>query len=446
MSSEDHIEDVEIKKSEMDIQQPLSTPLESQKEGAIRPIIPPEMEETPLPPLARLQAEGSPELFTAQALAGGGQATAPTTPGRQQVKQSYWSLVWWKYKKNRLAVVGGVLIVLYYFCCVLFPEFFAPYLKNTESIYLEARPTFPHFIDSEGNFSLRPFVYGLKQELDAATRTRTYVIDPEVTYPIYFFVQGEPYELLGFIPMDRHLFGTDPDDPEAKIFLMGTDRLGRDQYSRVIYGGRISLTIGLVGVTMTLIFGTVLGAVSGYYGGVVDTAVQRTTEFLTAFPREPLFLALAAAIPVTWPQTQVFFMITFLLAFISWGGLARQVRSLILSGRENQYVLAAQSFGASDRRVIFRHLIPSTMSHVIVIATLAIPGMILLETALSFLGLGLQAPAVSWGVLLNEGAAVRAIRFAPHLLLVIPVILLAVLSFNMLGDGLRDAMDPYGGR
>jgi peptide/nickel transport system permease protein len=192
--------------------------------------------------------------------------------------------------------------------------------------------------------------------------------------------------------------------------------------------------------------GTTLGAISGYYGGAIDTLVQRTTEFLSAFPREPLFLALAAAIPITWPATRTFFMISFLLAFISWGGLARQVRGLVLSLRESQYVLAAQSFGASDRRLIFQHLIPGTMSHVIVISTLSIPGMILLETALSYLGLGLQPPVVSWGVLLQEGGTIRAIRFAPHLLWTVPVIIIAVLAFNMLGDGLRDAMDPYSGR
>jgi peptide/nickel transport system permease protein len=390
-------------------------------------------------------AEGAPELFTAQALAGG-EAATPAPPGRQQVNQSYLSLVWWKFKKNRLAVFGGLLILTFYLVCVLFPEFFAPYLPARESSFLEARPTRPHFFDEEGNFHLRPFVYGLTGEVDPATRTRTFTIDTSQQYPIYFFVPGESYRLLGLIPTNRHLFGTHPDDPDGNIFLFGTDRLGRDLFSRIVHGGRISLTIGLVGVTFQLFLGTVLGAISGYFGGVVDIFIQRTTEFLTAFPREPLFLALAAAVPITWPQTRVFFMITFLLAIISWGGLARQVRSLVLSGRENQYVLAAQSFGASDRRIIFRHLIPSTMSHVIVICTLAIPGMILLETALSFLGLGLRPPTVSWGVLLQEGGTIRAIRFAPHLLLTVPIIITAVLAFNMLGDGLRDALDPYSGR
>jgi len=428
----DDIEGVDIERKDRGIQEHYETEVEPDKQGAIKPLTSPDVTVTPpLPTEAR--PEASPEQFVAEALAGGESGTPPP-PGRQKVSQSYLSLVWWKFRKNRLAVAGGILILLFYLVCVIFPEFFAPYLPGRESPLLEARATLPTFFDEEGNFHLRPFVYGLTGEVDATTRTRTFTIDTSVQYPIYFFVPGQEYKLLGFIPMNRHLFGVDPDDPNANIF------------SRIIHGGRISLTIGLVGVSFTIFIGTVLGAVSGYFGGVVDIIIQRTTEFLTAFPREPLFLALAAAIPVEWPQSRTFFMITFLLAFIGWGGLARQVRSLVLSGRENQYVLAAQSFGASDRRIIFRHLIPSTMSHVIVISTLMIPGMILLETALSFLGLGLQAPAVSWGVLLQEGGSIRAIRFAPHLLLIVPFIILVVLSFNMLGDGLRDAMDPYAGR
>jgi peptide/nickel transport system permease protein len=363
--------------------------------------------------------------------------------GQPQVSQSYWSLVWWKFKKNRLAVFGGILIITYYLVCVVFAEFFAPYRAATETAIIEGDPSGIHFFGANG-FSLRPFTYGYEKKLDPALRVRTFEIDRSKEFPLGFFVRGDEYELLGLIPMERHFFGiSDPSVDEAYFFLIGSDRLGRDQLSRIIYGGRISLVIGLVGVIATLIFGTTLGAISGYYGGWVDTLVQRTTEFLTAFPREPLFLALGAAIPANWPSTRTFFMISFLLAFISWGGLARQVRGLILSLRESQYVLAAQSFGASDKRLIFQHLIPGTMSHVIVIATLMIPGMILLETALSFLGLGLQPPIVSWGLLLQDGGTIRAIRFAPHLLWPVPVIITAVLGFNMLGDGLRDALDPY---
>jgi peptide/nickel transport system permease protein len=243
-----------------------------------------------------------------------------------------------------------------------------------------------------------------------------------------------------------HLFGTRSDDPDASVFLMGTDSNGRDYFSRIVYGGRLSLMLGLIGVFLTLILGSVLGAISGYYGGTVDMLVQRSTEFLSAFPDIPLFMALAAAIPRYWSPIAVYFMLTVILAFVRWGGLARQVRSLILSLREREYVLAARSAGASDNRIMFRHLLPGTMSHVIVIATLSIPGMILAETALSWLGLGLRPPLTSWGVLLLEAGTVRAIRYAPWLLWTIPFVLLTVLAFNMLGDGLRDALDPYGGR
>jgi peptide/nickel transport system permease protein len=362
---------------------------------------------------------------------------------QKQVSQNYWSLVWWKFRKNRLAVIGGIILLFYYVTCVFFAEFFAPYSSNTESEFIEARPTYPTFVDKEGNFSIRPFVYGLDKEIDQATRTRTWVLDYTVKYPLHFFVKGEPYRLLGFIPANIHLVGTDPEDPDAVAFFLGTDRLGRDQFSRLLFGGRISMFIGLFSVVVFLFIGVTLGAASGYYGGATDIIVMRITEFLSAFPQEPLFLALGAAVPVDWPSTRVFFMVTILLAFIQWGGLARQVRGLVLSGREEQYVLAAQSFGASDRRIIFNHLIPATMSHVIVIATLKIPAMILLETALSFLGLGLVPPAVSWGTLLQNANTIRAIRFAPWYLFVVPFILFAIMAYNMLGDGLRDAMDPY---
>ncbi len=362
---------------------------------------------------------------------------------QEKISQSYWSLVWWKFRKNRLAVVGAIILAVYFITCVFFAEFFAPYSRGRESNFIEARPTPLTFSDQNGNFSLRPYVLGLREEIDLATRSRTYVVDEEVKFPLRFFVRAEEYKLLGFIPASIHLFGTDPANEDADVFLMGTDRLGRDVFSRLLYGGRISLFIGLFSVAVFLLIGVSLGAISGYYGGATDTIVMRMTEFLSAFPQEPLFLALGAAVPVTWPSTRVFFMVTILLAVIQWGGLARQVRGLVLSGREEQYVLAAQSFGASDRRIIFNHLIPATMSHVIVIATLKIPAMILLETALSFFGLGLVPPTVSWGTLLQNANTVRAIRFAPHYLWVVPFILFAILAYNMLGDGLRDAMDPY---
>ena len=365
---------------------------------------------------------------------------------KKQVSQSYWSLVWWKFKKNRMAIVGAVILIILYTSFVGVPEFVSPYLLEHTSNFTEARPQVIRFVDQEGKFHLRPFVYGLNKKIDLIKRLRTFEEDPTRQYPIYFFVKGEPYKLLGLIPTDFHLYGLISDDPEASIFIMGTDALGRDYFTRLLYGGRLSLLIGLIGVFLTLIFGSVLGAISGYYGGALDMLVQRTTEFLNAFPDIPLFMALAAAIPTFWSPIAVYFMLTIILSFVRWGGLARQVRGMILSLREREYVLAAKSAGASDGRVMFRHLLPGAMSHIIVIATLSIPGMILSETALSWLGLGLRPPLTSWGVLLQDAATVRAIRFAPWLLWTVPFIIVVVLAFNMLGDGLRDALDPYGSR
>lgn len=373
-------------------------------------------------------------------------ASKPTEKKKKQVSQSYWSLVWWKFKKNRIALIGGFILIMMYVMICLFAEFVAPYQLENKTNFPEARPQTIRFIDSQGNFSIRPFVYGLDKQIDEALRKRVFVENPQVKYPIHFFVLGDEYKLLGFIPARLHLFGVKSDDPEAKIFIMGTDSNGRDYFSRIIYGGRLSLLIGLIGQFLTLMFGCVLGAISGYYGGAVDMFVQRFTEFLSAFPDIPLFMALAAAIPKFWSPIAVYFMLTIILAFVRWGGLARQVRGLILSLREREYVLAAQSAGASDSRIMFRHLLPGTMSHVIVIATLSIPGMILSETALSWLGLGLRPPMTSWGVLLQEAGTVYAIRFTPWQLWTVAFILIAIMAYNMLGDGLRDAMDPYGGR
>ncbi len=372
---------------------------------------------------------------------------------KKPVSQSYWSLVWWKFKKNRLAIVGGVILVVFYVVMVGFAEFFSPYLLEARygyatggTSYTEAKPQAIRFVDSEGKFHARPFVYGLTQKVDMVRRVRYYEDDPTRIYPIYFFVSRQPYKLFGIIPTTIHLFGVEENNPDASIFIMGTDSNGRDYFSRLLYGGRLSLMIGLIGQVLTLILGSVLGAISGYYGGTTDMLVQRSTEFLSAFPDIPLFMALAAAIPKFWSPIIVYFMLTLILAFVRWGGLARQVRGLILSLREREYALAAKSAGASDQRIMFRHLLPGTMSHVIVIATLSIPGMILAETSLSWLGLGLRPPLTSWGVLLQEAGTVYAIRFAPWLLWTVPFIIITILAFNMLGDGLRDALDPYGGR
>jgi peptide/nickel transport system permease protein len=373
------------------------------------------------------------------------QAAIPVPVKRQQVSQSYLSLVWWKFKKNRVALVGGVILITLYFAMVVIPEFVSPYTLESSSNLVETPPTTIHFRDEAGNFRL-PFVYGYERKIDTVTRSRTYTEDRSKMYPLGLFVRGQPYRLLGFIPLDIHLFGIASDDPDARFFLMGSDALGRDWFTRIIYGGRLSLLIGLLGQILTLIIGSVLGAMSGYYGGWVDQGIQRTTEFLNAFPDIPLFMALAAAIPKHWDPIYVYFMLTLILSFVRWGGLARQVRGLILSLREREYVLAAKSAGASDSRIMFRHLLPGTLSHVVVIATLSIPGMILAETALSWLGLGLRPPLTSWGVLLQDAATVRAIHTTPWELWTVPFILLTILAYNMLGDGLRDALDPYSGR
>lgn len=373
------------------------------------------------------------------------QQTLTVPKKKAQVSQSYWSLVWWKFRRNRVALFGGVILAVLYFSMGIVPEFVSPYLLERASNYTEAAPQQIHLFDESGAFR-GPFVYGLERQIDTVKRTRVFVEDKAKIWPLGLFVQGDSYQLLGVIPTNIHLFGVVSDDPDAQFFIMGTDARGRDWFTRIIYGGRLSLLIGLLGQLMLLFFGTILGVASGYYGGAVDQVIQRSTEFLGAIPEIPLFMALAAAIPAFWSPIAVYFMLTLILSFVRWGGLARQVRGLILSLREREYVLAAKSAGASDARIMFRHLLPGTMSHVIVIATLAIPGMILAETALSWLGLGLRPPLTSWGVLLQDAATVRAIHTTPWELWTVPFILLTVLAYNMLGDGLRDALDPYAGR
>ncbi|MGQ9814645.1 MAG: ABC transporter permease [Candidatus Roseilinea sp.] len=364
---------------------------------------------------------------------------------KKQAGQSYWSLVWYRFKKNRLGVVGGILLITLYVSFVALPEFISPYTLENRSNFVEAPPTPIRFVDASGQFQA-PFIYGLERRIDQVKRLRTWVEDTDRKYPVRLFVQGDSYQLFGFIPANLHLFGIEADQNESRLFIMGSDALGRDFFTRIMYGGRLSLMIGLIGQFLTLVLGASLGVISGYYGGATDMFVQRFTEFLAAFPNIPLFMALSAAIPAFWSPVTVYFMLTLILAFLGWGSLARQVRGLVLSLREREYALAAKSFGAKDSRIMFRHLLPGAMSHVIVIATLSIPGMILAETALSWLGLGLRPPLTSWGTLLQDAATVRAIRFTPWLLWTVPPILLTVLTYNMLGDGLRDALDPYSGR
>jgi peptide/nickel transport system permease protein len=370
-----------------------------------------------------------------------------SAPVLKSPNQSYWSLVWWKFRRNRIAIIGGIIIMILYMSCVAIPEFLAPYKLEHRTNFPEAPPQRIHLISADGKFQLRPYVYGLIKKTNTTTLLRTYVEDTKRVYPVRFFVKGDPYKLFGLIPMDLHLYGVgDPKDKQATIFLLGSDKSGRDMLSRILFGGRLSLMIGLMGQILTLLLGSILGSLSGYYGGAVDMVIQRGTELLSAFPDIPLFMTLSAAIPQFWSPIAVYFIITIILSFLGWGGLARQLRGMILSLREREYVLAAISAGASDSRIMFRHLLPGTMSHIVVIATLSVPGMILGETALSWLGLGLRPPLTSWGVLLQEAGTVRIIHYVPWELWVVPFIIVTVMAYNMLGDGLRDALDPYSGR
>lgn len=357
---------------------------------------------------------------------------------------SQWQLMRWRFRKHHLAVVSLWVIVFFYLVAA-FAEFLAPADPNrTSNLYKYAQPQPISFFDTEGNFSLWPGVYGLTSSRDPETLRVSYVADPNQWFPIHFFVRGEPYKFWGLVEMDIHLFGLGPDAADQPFFLLGSDRLGRDMLSRIIYGTRISLTLGLLGVTLSLIFGIVLGGISGFYGGTTDNVIQRVIEFIRTMPTIPLWLALAAALPAGWPPEWIYFGITIILSLVGWTGLARVVRGRFLSLREEDFVMAARFCGASESRIIFRHMVPSFLSHIIAAITLAIPGMILAETALSFLGLGLRPPTISWGVLLQEAQNIQTVALFPWLLLPGVAVVVVILAFNFMGDGLRDAADPYG--
>ncbi|GGB95048.1 peptide ABC transporter permease [Marinobacterium zhoushanense] len=351
---------------------------------------------------------------------------------------SQWRLMWWAFKRHRLALFCGVLLVLMYLS-ILIAEFLAPYaLKTRHTDYIYSPPQ-PIHLFHDGEF-IGPFVYGWDYELDMDRLLRNYSEDSDRVYPLSFFCHGDPYEFWGIWKTDRHLVCA----PEGSVlFVLGTDRLGRDMLSRIIYGARISLTIGLLGIMVSFVLGITLGGFAGYYGGWIDSTVQRITEVIRSFPELPLWMALSAILPVTWSPLWVFFGITLILALLDWTGLARAVRSKLLALREEDYCMAAELMGAPPTRIIRRHLLPGILSHLIASATLSIPAMILGETALSFLGLGLRPPITSWGVLLNEAQNINVVAIYPWLMLpVIPVIII-ILAFNFFGDGLRDAADPY---
>jgi peptide/nickel transport system permease protein len=351
---------------------------------------------------------------------------------------SQWKLMWWKLRRHRLAVICGVILALNY-ATIMFSEVIAPYnlhTRNTEFIY--SPPQALHLFH-DGEF-IGPFVYGRGYELDMDILKRNYPEDRSLVQPLRFFCQGDSYRFWGLFEGSFHLI-CPPEN--GTFFLLGTDRLGRDMFSRITYGARISLTIGLVGIIISFTFGILIGGLAGYYGGWVDATVQRIIEVIRSFPELPLWMALSAVLPINWSPILIFFGITVILALLDWTGLARAVRSKLLSLREEDYCTAAELMGAKPGRIIGRHLLPGFMSHLIASATLSIPAMILGETALSFLGLGLRPPVTSWGVLLNEAQNINVVALYPWLLFPVVPVILIILTFNFFGDGLRDAADPY---
>jgi len=366
-----------------------------------------------------------------------------------------WQLIWRRFKKHKLALVGGSVLIFMFFVGA-FSGFLAPYGKTTrDGNYVMGPPQIPRFWSSEG-FSLRPFVYGIKTERDPVTLRPIPVVDKSVRRPIYFFVRGEEYKLLGLFKTNIHLFGLYKDSSlliEHKettgvqkiemIHIFGTDELGRDIFSRLLFGTWTSLTIGFLGVLIAFFLALIIGGVAGYYGGWVDYGVQRFTEVIRVIPVIPLYMGLAAAFPKEWTTKQVYFAMTLILGLIGWPTLARRIRGKLLSLRDEDYVVAARLAGAKPIRIIFRHMLPSFASYIIVDLVISFPYMILTETALSFVGLGLRPPVVSWGVLMQNAQNIRAIQQAPWLFIPAIFVVISVLSFILLGDGVRDAADPY---
>ncbi len=367
------------------------------------------------------------------------QSVMRLTPEQEKAAlASQWQLMWLKFKKHKLAVWSGAFLITMYTVAMLC-EIFAPYTSQTRNTdFVRAPPQAIHLFH-EGRF-VGPFVYGYEQKLDVETLRRNYEVDTSKVQPIRFFCSGDTYSFWGLFEARGHVFCP---AEKGTLFLMGTDRLGRDIFTRILYGARVSLTIGVLGVSVSFILGIIIGGLAGYYGGTFDVVTQRIIEVIQALPHIPLWMALASIMPATWSPMVVYFGITIILGLIDWTGLARAVRSKLLSLREEDYVMAAQLMGARTPRIVGRHLIPGFMSHIIAKATVAIPGMILGETALSFLGLGLRAPITSWGVMLNEAQNINVVALYPWLMLPVAPVILVILAFNFLVDGLRDAADPY---
>ncbi|WP_261332403.1 ABC transporter permease [Rhizobium leguminosarum] len=352
-------------------------------------------------------------------------------------------LIWLKFKEHRLAYWSGIVILLIYMVAV-FAEFIAPRTPDHyDSAYAMLSPQAINlfYVDEAGSYRFEPHVTGFSSKRDPKTLRRIFAPDPAIRIPVGFFVRGETYNFWGLFPSNIHLIG--PKDPSQPFYLLGSDRLGRDVLSRLVYGTRVSTSVGLIGVAISLVLGVFLGGISGYVGGVVDNAIQRVIEFIMSVPTIPLWMGLAAAIPVTWSPILVYFIITMIISLIGWTSLAREVRGRFMSWRNEVFVVAARLDGTSEMRIITRHLVPGFVSHIIASTTLAIPAMIIAETSLSFLGIGLRPPVVSWGVLLQEAQNIRSLAEAPWLLAPGFLVIITVLALNFLGDGLRDAADPY---
>ncbi len=379
----------------------------------------------------------------------GGQVTDAAAPPEENAvrpagadpelgRASQWRLIWRKFRRHKLAV-GGAVVVLSVYLVVVFAEFLAPSASGTTNERLTYAP--PQTVQVDFSFSdgIDLYVYGFETRRDPETFEQVHTVDTSKKIPVTLFARGDSYEMWGFIPWDRHLFG--PVDPDQHVYFLGADRSGRDLLSRMLYGARVSLSIGLIGVAVSFLLGLFFGGISGYFGGAADSGIQRLIEFLMAVPTLPLWLALSAAVPPDWGPLMRYFAITTILSVIGWTGLARVVRGRFLSLREDDFVIAARLDGCGRRRIIFRHMVPSMSSHVIASLSMAVPAMILGETAMSFLGLGLQSPAVSWGVLLQEAQNVRTIETAPWLMLPGLAVFVTVLAMNFVGDGLRDSAE-----
>ena len=366
----------------------------------------------------------------------------PENSGKEVAIASQFQLTWWAFKRHKLAIIALWVIGIMYLLAI-FAEFVAPdnpFKQNRRAVYHP--PQMLHFIDtSEEGRHIRPYFWKMKRERDPETLAVTYVKSGEKIY-LRLFGKGPEYKFWGLWETNIKLFATEK--PREKFFLFGADRMGRDMFSRVLYGTRISMSIGLVGVVISLVLGVTLGGMSGYFGGRVDAVIQRLIEFVLSLPTIPIWLALAASLPPSWPIYKQYFVITLIVSLVGWTELGRVVRGRFLAMKNDDFVVAARLDGASESRIIFRHMLPSLTSHIIASLTLAIPLMILAETGLSFLGLGLTPPAISWGVLLKEAQNIISISQAPWLFIPGGFVVLAVLSFNFLGDGMRDAADPYG--